>query len=283
MTYLSPGRPRSLATYLNPLFLGSDMARHSTLIGQFMKREILGRYRGSVLGLMWPFINPLFMLAVYSYVFAVIFHSHWTNNPREPAPVFPLMMFCGIVVVTIFTECVARAPMLVLAYPNMVKKVVFPLQILVVAAVGASLTFAVFSMLVLLLGIAVLLKPLAITAICLPLIIMPVVFLGLGVSWFLASLGVYFRDLGPFMVIMVQVLFFATPVCYPPSMVPKSMHWVLLANPLSIIVTQMRNILIIDRWPNWPELGAVLVISLIVAQLGYAWFMKTKQGFADVL
>jgi len=245
------------------------------------KREVIGRYKGSVMGLMWSFFNPILMLIVYTFVFSVIFKARWpgvTNNLE-----FAGILFSGLIVYSLFSECVSRAPSLILSNVNYVKKVVFPLEILPWVALASSLFHACISILVLLAFMLTLEGGMHWTVILFPLIMLPLLLLTMGISWALASLGTYIRDIGQAIGIIVMAVMFLSPIFYPASAFPQSYRVFFYLNPLTFIIEQSRAVLLWGKMPNWEGLAIYFVISLFVAWLGFFWFQKTRRGFADVL
>jgi len=279
---ITSARP-PVSRFLNPLHLIRDILGQRHLIRAFTIREIVGRYRGSRLGILWSLVNPLLMLAVYTFVFSVVFKAKWGLTGGDSKVEFALTMFCGMVMYQIFAECASRAPGLILGNRNYVKKTVFPLEILPVAVLGAALFHAAISLLILVVGAGIAIRSISLALICLPLALLPVAMPGLGFGWFLASLGVFIRDIGQVIGVLLQILFFMTPIFYPISAVPERFRWVLRINPLTEIVTNTRRAVLWGEWPNWVWLAGVTMLSAVLAQLGYAWFMKTKRGFTDVL
>lgn len=253
------------------------------LIAQMTKREVVGRYKGSVMGLAWSFFNPVFMLMVYTFVFSSIFKSRWGVGGEESKTQFAVILFVGMIVHSLFAEVLNRAPGLILANVNYVKKVVFPLHILPVVALGAALFHTVISLGVLLIAFFIFNGYLHWTAVFAPLVLLPIVVLIMGLAWILASLGVFLRDVGQTIGIITTVMMFLAPVFYPITAIPEEFrHW-LMANPLTFIIEQAREVLIWGRIPNWIGLGIYTFIAVSIAGLGYAWFQKTRRGFADVL
>jgi lipopolysaccharide transport system permease protein len=253
------------------------------LILQLTKREVTGRYKGSVLGLTWSFFNPLLMLAVYTLVFSVIFKSRWGAGGEESKTQFALVLFVGMIVHGLFADVLNRSPGLVLGNVSYVKKVIFPLEILPVVTMAAGLFHSLVSVSVLLAAFVVFNGYLQWTAVFIPLVLMPLVILTLGVAWILASLGVFLRDVGQTIVIVTTVMLFLAPVFYPIAAVPEGLRPLLLANPLTFIIEQAREVLIWGRLPSWTGLTVYSLPAVLVAQAGYAWFQKTRKGFADVL
>lgn len=263
------------------LSLCKSLWRHRQLILQMMRREVVGRYKGSVMGLAWSFFNPVFMLIVYTFVFSVIFKSRWGVD--ESRTLFAVVLFVGLIVLNLFSEVVNRAPSLILSNVNYVKKVVFPLEILPVVAIGAALFHALISLGVLLLAFMLFNGFVHWTVIFVPLILLPLIILTLGVSWLLAAIGVFLRDIGQTIAILTTVLMFLSPVFYPVTAVPEGFRPFIMANPLTFIIEQAREVLIWGRLPDWFGLGLYTIIVSIIAWLGYALFQKMRKGFADVL
>jgi lipopolysaccharide transport system permease protein len=223
------------------------------------------------------------MLAVYTFVFGVVFKARWGSESGDSKIAFAIIMFCGMAVFNIFAESITGSAGVITANPNYVKKVVFPLEILPVAAVFSAFFFGLVALAILLAGAGIFMHTFSFTIICLPLAFVPLFLLCCGISWFVASLGVYVRDIVHVIGVVVQILFFATPIVYSIEMVPQQLKPILFFNPLTTIVQTARHIFIYNKWPDWPALAIVTLLSLVIFQLGYFWFMKTKRGFADVL
>ena len=262
--------------------LARSLWQHRDLIKQMTRREVVGRYRGSVMGLAWSFFNPILMLVVYTFVFSVVFKAKWGVGD-ESRTNFAIMLFVGMIVYGLFAEIVNRAPGLILSNVNYVKKVVFPLEILPIICMGAALFHALISLGVLLAAILLINGTLAWTAIFFPLVILPLLVTTLGVAWFLASVGVFVRDVGQTIGIFTTVLMFVSPVFYPISALPEKFHIWLMLNPLTFMIEQSRAVMIFGKLPDWTGLGIYAGISLLIAWAGYWWFQKTRKGFADVL
>lgn len=256
--------------------------RHRQLIWQMTRREVAGRYKGSILGLLWSFFNPVLMLAVYTFVFSVVFKARW-NTGSDSKTEFAIVLFAGLAVYNLFAECINRAPNLVLGNPNYVKKVIFPLDILPWVALGASLFHTVISLGVLLMFYALVNHSLHWTVICLPLVMLPLMLLTLGVSWLLSSLGVYVRDVGQTVTLLTTVLMFLSPIFYPITSLPPAYRPWLQLNPLTPIIEQSRNVIVWGKLPELSVLGPYFLVALGIAWLGFAWFQKTRRGFADVM
>lgn len=270
-------QPTSLSALVKSLW------RNRQLIAQMTKREVVGRYKGSVMGLAWSFFNPVFMLTVYTFVFSVIFKSRWGIDGEESKTQFAVVLFVGMIVHGLFAEVLNRAPSLILSNVNYVRKVVFPLDILPVIAMGAALFHSFISIGVLLGAFALFNGYLHWTVVLTPLVLLPLVILTLGLSWMLASLGVFLRDVGQTIGIITTVMMFLSPVFYPVTALPEELRPWLMANPLTFIIEQAREVLIWGRLPNWEGLGIYILAAILVGWAGYVWFQKTRKGFADVL
>jgi len=233
------------------------------------------------MGLMWSLFHPILMLAVYTFVFSVIFNARWggTGNRIE----FAIMVFVGMIVHGFFAECVSRAPGLILGNPNFVKKVIFPLEVIPWTTLGVALFHAGISTLVLLAFSLLVRGELPWTAFLLPVVLLPLAFITLGSCWFLASLGVYIRDVGQIMGILTTVLLFLSPVFYPVTALPPEFAIVFHINPLTSPIEQARGVLILGHLPDWWSWTTSFVAGIAVAWAGLWWFQKTRRGFADVL
>ena len=269
--------------YLNPFSTLWEIWKGRDLLRQLVRRNIEGRYKGTMMGLIWMVVTPLVMLGVYTFVFGVIFKARWGAGLGDSKVAFALIMFCGMAVFNIFSESVNGSVGIVTGNPNYVKKVVFPLELLPVSSVLSACFFGLVWIGILLVGIVLFLHKICLVAVCLPLIFIPLILFSCGIAWFVASLGVFLRDLSHAIGIVLQVLYFMTPIFYSVEMVPEKFRPILLLNPLTPIVQSARQILMYSQWPNWQALGIVMLLSMAVFQMGYFWFMKTKRGFADVL
>ncbi|HYB41722.1 MAG TPA: ABC transporter permease [Candidatus Methylomirabilis sp.] len=274
----------SAARHLDPVRMLGGLWRHRELTVRLIGQEVAQRYRGSYLGIVWSFITPILMLSVYAFVFSVVFRARWGDAAGPMGSVeFALTLFAGLVPFGVFSEVLNRAPSIVLAVPNYVKKVVFPLEILPVVAVGSAVVHSFISAGILLAGTLVLLGSVSPTAVLLPLAYLPLVLLALGLCWFLASLGVYVRDVGQAIGIATQVLFFLSPIFYPISAVPERFRPFIMANPLTEIIAGFRRTMLWGSAPGWSAWAVLTAATALIALLGYAWFMQTRRGFADVM
>lgn len=268
---------------VSPLAVFTGFWNHRQLIWQMTKREVVGRYRGSLMGLAWSFFNPILMLVVYTFVFSVVFKARWGVGGEEAKTQFAVVLFVGMIVHGLFAEVLNRAPGLILGNVNYVKKVVFPLEILPVISMGAALFHSLVSLLVLLIAFVIFNGHLHWTVILTPLVLLPLVILTLGFAWMLASLGVFLRDVGQTIGIITTVMMFLAPVFFPVTALPEEFRPLIMANPLTLIIEQAREVLIWGHLPDWAGLGIYTLVATVLAWAGYAWFQKTRKGFADVL
>jgi len=266
----------SLPTYV------STLRRNGFVLTQLIKRDFTLRYRGSVGGILWSVISPLLLLAVYTFMFGVVFQSRWGNLPPEKGT-FSMLLYAGMIVHGIFAEVVARAPTLILNQPGYVKKIIFPLEILPLVAVanaliGAGIGFSLLIVFNLLLGGG--LHP---TLLLLPLVILPYAVLLTGLVLFLSALGVFIRDLTHAIGFVIAISIFITPVFYPLTAVPEPYRPLLYLNPLTFVVEQGRALVLFGDLPDWGGLALYAAISILVLWAGLSWFQRVRRGFADVM
>ncbi|CAL8473187.1 Transport permease protein [Caballeronia sp. S22] len=255
---------------------------HRRLILALTVREVLGRYRGSVLGLFWSIVQPILMLAVYTFVFGLIFQSRWPGGTGSRAE-FALVLFSGLLVFNMFAECLNRAPTLILSNTNYVKRVVFPLEILPCVTVAVSLFHLFVSFLVWLAFYLIAIGVPSVTVLLFPVALIPLVLLALGIAWFFSALGVFIRDTAQITGLVTTVLMFMTPIFYPADAIPARFRSLAELNPLVPIIEQVRRVLMWHQGIT-PELFfPVLIMSVVIVWLGYSWFERTRKGFADVL
>lgn len=263
--------------------LFSSPWRYRALIMQLVRREVGGRYRGSVVGILWSAINPLFMLVVYTFVFSVVFKARWGVDSSESRTDFALILFVGLIVQGIFAECINRAPKLILDNVNLVKKIVFPLEILPCVALGTTLFHAAVSVLIWVAFFVAANTYLHWTILLLPIVLFPLALLSVGIGWFLSATGVYLRDIAQITGFVTTILLFVSPIFYPVSALPPRYRPLFAFNPLTLPVEQAREVMVWGHLPNFSALAVYFIVSLVVAAFGLAWFQKTRKGFADVL
>lgn len=252
------------------------------LIMTLVRRDMAARYRGSIFGILWALFNPLLMLAVYTFVFSVVFKARWGSG-NDSKTEFALLLFLGLIIFNIFSECISRAPMIIISNGNYVKKVIFPLEILPWVNVFVAMTNALISLAVWFFAFILFFGFPSLSLLMLPLIILPLILFIMGLSWGLASLGVYVRDVGQLVGIIVTITMFLSPIFYPISALPERFQSIVLLNPLATVIEQARQVLFWRQWTSLEYYWLELLGSAAVAWLGFAWFQKTRKGFADVL
>lgn len=265
-----------------PITIFSDLWLHRGLLLDLVKRDFIGRYKGSMLGVVWSLFNPLLMLAIYTIVFSVAFNARWGSG-EESKVAFAIVLFSGMIIHSFFAECLNRAPGLIISHASYVKKVVFPLEILPWMALFSALlhflvSFCVLLVFCLLAGVAVQLGVLLI-----PVVLAPLIMMVLGLSWILASLGVYLRDVSQVMGMVTTVALFLAPVFYPVEALPETYQTLLTWNPITLPVIQLRDLMLWGKPLQWDQWAVSLVIGMLICFAGYWWFQKSRRGFADVL
>lgn len=255
---------------------------HRSLLWQFVKRDVLARYRGSTLGLAWVALTPLLMLAVYTFVFREVFKVRWQGDSQLGGLEFALQLYAGLIVFNFMAECINRAPRLVVDQATLVKKVIFPLEILAWIPPLSGFFQLLIGAVVLLLA-AALAGSLQPTALLLPLVWVPLLPLALAAGWFLAALGVFVRDIGQVVGLAVSLLMFLSPVFYPMEVFPERWRGLLYLNPLTVIIEETRNAALLGRIPDLFSLGVLFVVALVLAVFAGLWFRTLRKGFADVL
>lgn len=262
-----------------------SLYRNRELIWNLTKREVVSTYQGSFFGGLWTVIVPLMMMAIYTFVFSVVFQAKWDTGSTQPTPQgeFALILFAGLAAFNLFSTVINRSSGLILSVPNYVKKVVFPLEILpVVAACSATFT-SLINVILILVGSILIYHAVSPTIWLLPLMYLPLILLTLGLAWFLSALGVFLRDIGQATSVIVQALFFLTPIVYSADSLPQNIRLLISFNPLAFIIDGFRRTLLWGKMPDWGLWAAVTLICAVIALMGYVWFSATKKGFADVM
>lgn len=257
--------------------------RFRLVFKQFLRREVLARYRGSMLGITWALLNPLMMLGVYTLVFVGVFKARWPGAEDAGGLAFALNIFAGLMVFNLFSEVVGRSPNLIVEQPNLVKKVAFPLELLAYLTLGSALFHFLLSTLILVFGLAFLTHALPPTLLYVPVVILPLLPLLLGVSWTLSALGVYVRDISSIIGMAISLLMFLSPIFYSPNALsPRWQIWINL-NPLTAVIENLRRVAFMGVMPDWASWGAALALFTPIALAGAWIFGKTRDGFGDVL
>ncbi len=288
---LRTARPASIPTLLNPVTLASNIWERRDLIRQFSLRYFLARHRGTYLGMFWAIVFPLVLLGVYTFVFNFVFSGRSAflvpdgagGGTPETRSQYAVWLFLGLTIFGIFSESLVRSTSLVLDNPNYVKRVVFPLEVLPVSSLLSALMFSGIGLGLTIIGAVSVYPKIHWTMILLPVVLLPLLAITLGLSWFLASLAVFVRDVGNLVSIIVsQLIFFMTPIFYRAEDL-RDWAWLAKWNPLATVVGSARAVVLYGEMPDWRALATVMLIGLVIMQLGYAWFMKSKRGFSDVL
>jgi len=266
----------------SPLEMFTSFWRNRLLIKSLVERDVVGRYRGSYLGMLWSLLNPIFSLVVYTFVFSVIFKARWGIGSDSKVE-FALVLFVGLIVFNFFSECVTKAPSLIVGNANYVKKIVFPLEILPMVLLGSALFHFLIGLGVWFIFYVLFFGLPNLSVIFFPVMLIPLFFLTLGISFAIASLGVYLRDITQIIGVLLMALMFLSPIFYPLSAIPEEYQKYLTLNLIAPSIEYMRATLIWGKFPSLEGYLFYLATSLMVAILGFAWFQKTRKGFADVL
>lgn len=255
--------------------------RARDLIAQLTERDTRSRYRGSAMGLFWSAIHPLLMLTVYTVFFSEIFPVKWAATDTRAE--FALVLFIGLLLHGFVAECLVRAPGLIVEQPNLVKKIVFPLDVLPVVAIGTAIFHLLIGLVIWFTFHLVIVGAPPWTALYFPLILAPLVLLTLGVCWFVAAIGVYVRDVRHVTPVVATILLFASPVFYPVNAVKAPYDLLVASSPLTLPIEEARAVLLWGHAPHWDSLAIFSAVALVTAWLGATWFRATRKGFADVL
>lgn len=261
----------------------SSLWRNKEILRNLIYREIVGRYKGSIFGLLWSFFTPVLMLLVYTFVFGCIFKSRWELNASESKISFALLLFAGLLIFNLFADCLNRSPTLITGNINYVKKVLFPLEILPVVTLCGALFHCLASFAVWLIAYCLLIGIPHWTVLLSFLVIIPFAFFVLGWMWLFAAVGVYVRDMSQIIGIILPIVMFMTPLFYPITVLPKNLQTIMLFNPLTATVEAMRDLLYWGRLPAFNFWFIGYIISITTALLGFTYFQKVRRGFADVL
>lgn len=252
------------------------------LFWQLTRRDIQERYRGTAIGVLWSLITPLAMLIVYTFVFSEVFRARWTVDSDDKVG-FAMNLFAGLIVHGLFAECAGRSSGLIRQHSSFVKRVVFPLWLLAPVLLGSALFQAFVSMLVLLAAQILFYEFIHWQVVWLPVILLPLIILMLGMVWFIAALGVYLRDIGQVIPVVVTAMLFMAPVFYPVSALPEAYQSWLYLNPLTPAIEMVRGLIVEGQLPSLLAYGQYLSVCLLVACLGWGFFSRVQKGFADVI
>lgn len=276
----SPSKP--LSEY-HPFAFAVAIWKNWNLVKQFTLRNVELRHKGSQLGLIWSFLNPLLMLGLYVFVFGYIQKGKFGNLPGETRLDYALGIFIGLTVFHLFAEVLATAPTVIMANPNFVKKVVFPLEILPAASVGASVIHMLESLILALIGIAAVGPGLTASVFWVPVILLPLLLLLLGMAWFFAAVGVFFRDISQIVTLLSMGLMFASAVFYSANTLPPAAWSILRFNPLLLAIELLRDATMWHEPMKLLHLAYLMGFGFAAAIIGYCCFRKMAPVFADVL
>ncbi|MBO9715288.1 MAG: ABC transporter permease [Pseudoxanthomonas sp.] len=245
-------------------------------------REVIGRYKGSFMGLFWSLVTPLLMLLVYTFFFSVVFQSRWPEATGSKTA-FAIILFSGLMIFNFFAECVSRAPTIVIGNTNYVKKIIFPLELLPIVVMGAAAFHLLVSFIVWL-GFYLYFMGLPSPSVLYIIpILVPLVLWICGLMWIVSSLGVYLRDVNQFVATVIPAMMLLSPVFYPATTLPEEIRPLFNVNPLTFIIEQTRAVLVFGHGLDWATWSRQLLGSFLFAWIGLTWFQKTRKGFADVL
>lgn len=257
--------------------------RNRSLIRTLVRRDVLSRYSGSFGGAFWAVLNPLMLMLTYFFVFGLVLQSHFGNDTSRSG--YAVNFLAGMLPWLAFSEAVGRSPFIMVEHRGFIKKLVFPVETLPVNLVAAGLVTEFFGTVIFLLAL-LLRGHVPITALYLPALLVPQILFTAGVCWFLAALGVFFRDLAQINGYILTVWFFITPICYEESRLkslPPAAFDLLKLNPAFVLVHDYRSILLESQAPGWAALGWLTAFSLTIFLLGHAWFYKLQKSFADLI
>tara|TARA_R110000796_G_scaffold54365_1_gene127151 strand:+ start:7868 stop:8689 length:822 start_codon:yes stop_codon:yes gene_type:complete len=268
---------------ISPFGFAQDTWQKRRLIYNLSKREVVGRYRGSFVGIFWSFLTPILLLTVFTFVFGEIFQARWGDRVQSGPLDFAVALFAGLLIFNFFSECIGRAPTLIIANANYVKKVVFPLEVLTLVTLLAALFHLAAGYIILLILMTLSSWEFSWHMLLVPIIFAPFAILVLGLTWGLSAIGVYLRDIGQLIAPVLTAMMFLSPIFYPLSSVSDKFMWIYQLNPLTFVIEQVRAVMLQGVQPNWVGLGYYSLASLLIGYLGFVVFQKTRKGFADVL
>lgn len=254
------------------------------MVIHLVRRDVEGRYKGSLFGFAWALLNPLVLLGLYTFVFGYVFRARWGAGGAEyTSAQYAVVLYAGLILHGFFAECLNRAPGCVVGNPNFVKKVVFPLDVLAWVQHGAAWFHFLTSLIILIAFQLLVFGSVPLTALLLPVVLLPLALLAQGLIWCVSAMTVYFRDLAQVMGLMATCALFAAPVLYPLESVPGVFRPFLYFNPLTPSLEMFRAVMLWGVMPNWGVWAIQFSVALAVFWLGYFIFQKSRNGFADVL
>ena len=253
------------------------------LIYEMTRRDIAGRYKGSVFGVFWAMLQPLMLLAIYTFVFTQVFHARWHVGGSASEGGFALNLFAGLIAFNVFSECANRAPGAILAHATFVTRVVFPLEIIPVVHLLTGLFNALLSLIILVIVQLAVSGSMPPTIVLFPLALVPLSLFSVGVGWLLAATGVYWRDIGQMVGLLVTGLLFVSPVFFPADALPARFRFVAEWSPIAYPIDLMRSLMLVGKVPNGYVWLAVTIVCAFWAKTCLSYFQRLRRGFADVL
>jgi len=268
--------------FISPFEFLSNAVTHRQLIVKLAVRQIYSRFIGSILGVFWAVVHPILLLAVFTFVFSIVLQVRWGVEVENKAS-FALILFSGLLLFNLLAHCLSTAPSLMLSNASYIKKVVFPIEVLPWVVLIEGLFHAFVGFLVFLCMYLFVLGVPPLSAVTLPLVLVPFLLFQMGAMWFLSSVGVYVRDLSQAISILVLMLMFLSPLFYPIEAVPERFRIVIHLSPMTVVLGQVRGLLFWGNWPDWRLLVGAFVVTWGIAWFGYSWFRMTQRGFSDVV
>ena len=263
-------------------YILTSLVKHRFVIGQLSRRAILGRYRGTVLGLFWSLFTPLVMLGVYTFVFGKVLEVRWPDQGGGNLE-FAAILFSGMIIHGILAECLTQASTLIASNPQYVKKVVFPLEALPWVTVISAFFQGLISTGVLVAYLLIVNGSLPGTAILFPLPLFSLTLVCIGIGWLIAATAVFLKDIAQLTGILSTILFFMAPILYPKTALPEGFQNILYLNPITFVIEQFRSVVLWGEMPDWSGLGIYTAVALIFCWGSLVWFQRSRRGFADVL
>ena len=263
-------------------YILTSLVKHRFVIGQLSRRAILGRYRGTVLGLFWSLFTPLVMLGVYTFVFGKVLEVRWPDQGGGSLE-FAAILFSGMIIHGILAECLTQASTLIASNPQYVKKVVFPLEALPWVTVISAFFQGLISTGVLVAYLLIVNGSLPGTAILFPLPLFSLTLVCIGIGWLIAATAVFLKDIAQLTGILSTILFFMAPILYPKTALPEGFQNILYLNPITFVIEQFRSVVLWGEMPDWSGLAIYTAVALIFCWGSLVWFQRSRRGFADVL
>lgn len=268
---------------ISPHSLIKSTWAHRELIVQLARRDVIGRYKGSLLGMAWSLLSPLFVLGVYTLFFTQVFHVRWETMESGGKGQYATALFAGLIIYTVFADCIARGTQLITTNANYVTKVIFPLDVLPWISSLTAIYHGMASLVVLAAFSLIFTGHIASTFLLFPVVFVPLMLLSTAAGWLLASLGVYARDVSQMTTLITLALLYTSPVFFPLEHASAGMRSIMLLNPLTFLIEQARRVLLWNELPDALGLAIYTAYCLLACWLAYVWFQRTRGGFIDVL